>query len=111
MDFFKMMLIPLVLGLLFTIRETSLVVAVVVFIGVVALAFSKIDTGAKIFISFWGLLICGAQMQSYIDQGKPRSTPDFAVSSPTQSGSGMCDHSWQTAADGSVCGKRAADQR
>lgn len=111
MDFFKIMLIPLVLGLLFTIRETSIVVAAIVFIGVVALAFSKADTSAKVFFGFWGLFICGAQVQSYIDQGKSRSTPSFVVSSPGQSGSSMCDHSWQTAADGSVCGKRAADQR
>jgi len=24
---------------------------------------------------------------------------------------GRCDHSWQRAKDGSICGKRAADQR
>jgi hypothetical protein len=35
---------------------------------------------------------------------------NFAISIPAAS-AGPCDHSWQTAKDGSSCGGRAADQR
>lgn len=33
------------------------------------------------------------------------------IAAPTQAHAGNCDHSWQTAADGSNCGDRAADVR
>lgn len=33
----------------------------------------------------------------------------LGVSAPVNAGN--CDHSWQTAADGSSCGNRAADRR
>ena len=35
----------------------------------------------------------------------------IALSLPAVSFAGNCDNSWQTAADGSKCGKRAADVR
>lgn len=35
----------------------------------------------------------------------------LSVSVPAMAVAGPCDHSWQTAKDGSQCGDRAADQR
>lgn len=44
------------------------------------------------------------------DNTKPTNPAALPYSEST-SGAGTCDYSWQTAKDGSRCGKRAADQR
>jgi hypothetical protein len=35
----------------------------------------------------------------------------LAIAAPTVAVAGNCDHSWQTASDGSRCGDRSADSR
>lgn len=100
-----------ILGTLFSVREVHLAIAGAAIAGACFVVFgTKIAKEGKIFLAFWGAMLCAAQLQTYIDKGKPKPVA-IPYYHQNQSGSGQCDHSWQYAKDGSKCGDRAADRK